>query len=97
MRSLGVYIERVLREPRAGVFNLGSRDGMSKADFAFELAAALGLPTPSMSRGVSTQARLPAYRPKDMRLDCSAFEQAYAVRLPTLVEEIHSLRAGHGQ
>ena len=54
-----------------GTFNLGCREGVSKADFAFYLADELGLPVDSMTRAVSSKARLDAVRPHDMRMECS--------------------------
>lgn len=88
-------IERVLRTPRPGVYNLGASEGMSKADFAFALAAALDLPTAPMSRGTVAAAKLAAPRPKDMRLDCARFESAFGVRLPTLAQEILSMKQAY--
>lgn len=83
------------REP--GVFNIGSNGGMSKADFAFALAEALDLPVDTMSRGVSGQSGLVAYRPKNMRMDVSRFESIFGVVLPSLQEEIYSMRAAYAQ
>jgi dTDP-4-dehydrorhamnose reductase len=85
-------LERVVHEPRPGTFNLGSRDGMSKADFAFEVARALALPTGAMTRGTSDHVKFGAYRPKDMRMDGQLFEQDYDFVLPSLHEEIHLLK-----
>lgn len=87
-------IARVVEQRPVGVFNLGSRQGMSKADFAFALADTLGLPTAAMARGQSG-ASLKAYRPKDMRMDSSHFEQTMGLQLPALIEEIHSLRSDY--
>jgi dTDP-4-dehydrorhamnose reductase len=75
-----------------GIFNLGSREGMSKADFAFYLAKVLGLPTGKMSRGGVGTAKLTANRAKDMRMDSSNFEKVFEVKLPTLRQEIESLK-----
>lgn len=83
----------VRREP--GIFNLGSKGGMSKADFAFAFANELGLATDHMSRGVSEQVKLAAYRPKDMRMDSSSFEDVFGVELPTLKEEIQSMKSAY--
>jgi dTDP-4-dehydrorhamnose reductase len=93
--SLGTLvqtIERTVRDPRPGVFNLGSRDGMSKADFAFEVARALALPTTTVTRGTSDSAKFGAYRPKDMRMDSQRFEREYDCTLPSLRDEIHLLK-----
>jgi dTDP-4-dehydrorhamnose reductase len=85
-------LEVVVRTRNVGVFNLGSTTNMSKADFAFSFAQALDLPVDLMSRGSSDSARLTAYRPKDMSMDCSGFQEAFQVRLPTLTQEIQLLR-----
>ena len=90
-----VEIAVVKRQP--GCFNLGSRDGMSKADFAFALAAALALPTSTMRRGRSDDAALSARRPTDMCMDSSRFEAAFGVELPTLRMEINSMKDAYAQ
>jgi len=89
MKTLVEMLAIVIQRKPVGVFNLGSSEGMSKADFDFEFAERLGLSTDSMSRINSSEAIfLDAYRPKDMRMDCSKFEKLFDVTLPTLAEEI---------
>jgi dTDP-4-dehydrorhamnose reductase len=89
-------IERVTQARPRGVFNLGSRDGMSKADFAFALAHTFDLPTDGLRRSRAADAAvLKAARPTDMRLDSSRFEQAMGLRLPALIDEIHTLRSAY--
>lgn len=85
-------IERVVRQRPPGIFNLGSRDGLSKADFAYAFAHAVALPDGNMRRTHSAEVALKAYRPKDMRMDSSQFEQRMGLQLPKLVDEINSLR-----
>ncbi len=85
-------LEQLIVRKQQGVFNLGSREGMSKADFAFILAEVLGLSNKNMTRGTSDKIRLTAYRPKDMCMDSSYFEKIFDVRLPTLLEEIKSMK-----
>jgi dTDP-4-dehydrorhamnose reductase len=94
--SLCGVIERAAQVRPAGVFNLGARDGttggMSKADFAYAYAAAAGLPTTTMRRSVSTAlSTLAAYRPKDMRMDCTRIEASLGLTLPDLAAEIHRI------
>jgi dTDP-4-dehydrorhamnose reductase len=85
-------IERSIVEQPLGVFNLGSRDGMSKADFAFAFAAATGLPTTNLVRGnASAVATLAARRPTDMRMQCERFEGRMGLKLPRLIDEIQVL------
>jgi dTDP-4-dehydrorhamnose reductase len=89
MTTLCRAISAVLRAPVEGVFNLGAADGMTKADFAFAFAQALDLATDCMERTTTDQVDfLKTYRPKDMRMDSSAFESAFDMRLPPLVQEL---------
>jgi dTDP-4-dehydrorhamnose reductase len=90
--TLAELLAGVLAEPRPGVFNLGSRAGMSKRDFAHALAQHLGLSTESAVDGKLSGAGLRAARPTDMRMDCALFERTFGVELPTLRGEIQRLR-----
>jgi dTDP-4-dehydrorhamnose reductase len=94
--TLAAMIGRVVQQRPIGLFNLGAKDGMSKADFAFALAKVMDLPTANITRTVSTASpALDAYRPKDMRMDCSLFERTMGLQLPTLIDQIHSLRSDY--
>jgi dTDP-4-dehydrorhamnose reductase len=88
---LSEYIVLCVERRISGVFNLGSRGGMTKADFSFSLARSLRLSTANMTRGSCCDAVLKAYRPKDMRMDCERFATAFDVTLPTLDQEISSM------
>ena len=92
MDTLSSVIEQVARQPQVGVFNIGSHNGMSKADFAEALADAFALSTGLMRRGTSDELELAAYRPKDMCMNISKFEQSYGMALPCLEDEIKRLR-----
>jgi dTDP-4-dehydrorhamnose reductase len=89
MKTLSEMIELVISSKPIGVYNLGSSNGMSKAEFDFKFAKKLGLPVHLMSKINSSDASfLQVYRPKDMRMDCSKFENVMGIKLPTLQEEI---------
>lgn len=92
MSTLIEQIEIVISRRPNGVFNVGSREGMSKGDFAFAIAKRMQLDTDSMRRGLSSSLKLLAYRPKDMRMDSSFFESTLALRLPTLQNEIDAMK-----
>jgi dTDP-4-dehydrorhamnose reductase len=82
-------IERCIVEKPLGIFNLGSRDGMSKADFAFAFAAALGLETTNLKRvNASSISALVARRPTDMRMNSERFERRMGLNMPCLIDEI---------
>ncbi|MEM5493324.1 SDR family oxidoreductase [Hoeflea sp. AS16] len=89
--SLVAMITRAVEARRSGVFNLGSHGGLSKADFAIALADHLGLDAGCMARGSVADMSLMAYRPRDMRMNVSRFEQAFSVALPDLKDEIATL------
>ena len=89
MTTLVELINVVIERKPVGVFNVGSHNGMTKADFDFTFAEHLKLPTAFMTRIDTSQATfLKAYRPKDMRMDCSKFEATLQVKLPDLLDEI---------
>lgn len=92
LRRLVELLEQLIVRKQQGVFNLGSREGMSKADFAFILAEVLGLSNKNMTRGTSDKVNFTAYRPKNMCMNLSYFEKIFDVRLPTLQEEIKSMK-----
>lgn len=92
MTTLVDMINLVVERRPIGVFNLGSHNGMSKADFDFAFADRLRLPTEFMTRIDTREATfLKAYRPKDMRMNCTKFEAALNVKLPDLSDEIRSV------
>jgi dTDP-4-dehydrorhamnose reductase len=94
LNSLVRFIEQVVQKQPLGVFNLGARNGFSKADFAFYFAQELGLSTDNLHRtALSEMSTQMAYRPKDMRMDSSCFETAMGVRMPELIDEIKLLRS----
>ena len=87
--TLVKMIQIVVDKKPIGIFNLGSHDGMSKADFAFALADCLKLPTGNMSRIQAEQATfLRAYRPKQMNMDSTKFESTLNIKLPHFYDEI---------
>jgi len=89
MGTLSKMIDLTSREKPIGVFNLGSWDGLSKADFAFAFAEEIRLPPQNMVRATIDDAEfIKTYRPKDMRMDCSRFERTLGVKLPRLIDEI---------
>jgi len=90
--TLVQMIELIVQKKPIGIYNLGSNNGMSKADFVFRFVESLKLPINNIKRIDSSQAKfLKAYRPKDMRMDCSKFENALGVKLPNLHDLIQQL------
>jgi dTDP-4-dehydrorhamnose reductase len=90
LTSLCRYIELAARKKKPGVFNLGSRDGLSKADFAEKLAKATGLSAANANRQSIVTMDLKAYRPRNMRMNVQAFQEAFSLELPDINQEIES-------
>lgn len=96
MNTLSKMIASVIRKKVSGVFNLGSHNGLSKADFAFAFADELSLPSAAMNRTTTEKVTfLKTYRPKDMRMDCALFERVMGVKLPDLKDEIKKVAMGY--
>jgi dTDP-4-dehydrorhamnose reductase len=89
MITLAEMILLVIEKKPLGIYNLGSHEGISKAEFDFSFAGHLGLQTKTMIPIECSQATfLRAYRPKDMRMNCLKFENTLGVKLPRLEDEI---------
>lgn len=93
MDTLSAAIDRVLCQPTVGIFNLGSAQGMSKAEFAVALAETFDFPLSPIRWGTTADVELAAYRPKDMCMNSSKFEQTFGMKLPGLSHEIKRLRS----
>lgn len=89
MDTLSELIFLSMERKPSGVFNLGSREGLSKADFAFLFSEIINLDSSSMTRTTTDKVSfLKIYRPKNMIMDCSKFEKTFNLTLPTLKNEI---------
>lgn len=82
-------ISRIMTRDISGTFNLGSKDGLSKSEFAFRIAMELNY-LPSKWKEVSSEnnQNLIAYRPKNMMMEYTKFEQTFSINLPILKDEI---------
>jgi dTDP-4-dehydrorhamnose reductase len=71
-----------------GVFNLGSKEGISKAEFAMNFGNYLNFDLSHAKIGQSSELGLKAKRPQDMRMVVGKFETAFGVSLPTISHTI---------
>lgn len=89
MHSLCKIIELAIEKKYEGVFNLGSNNGINKADFALIFARYLNFPIIKINKiKIEDASFLFAYRPKNMMMKLSKFENKFNIRLPNLIEEI---------
>ena len=88
IETLCEFIGVVVQKKYSGTYNLGSKEGLSKAEFDFIFAEYLNLPM-TMTRITSNEAIfLRAKRPKNMQMNSSRFESVFSVVLPSLNSEI---------
>lgn len=91
MKTASALIVAAAGAGLAGVYNLGSRAGMSKLDFGLEVARRLGLSTENASPGNASAILGRAPRPTDLRMDVTRIEATLGQTMPTLCEEIAKL------
>lgn len=88
MSSLCRIIKESLTSKLIGTYNVGCRNGISKADFALALAEELGLPTSAAKIGKLSDLTLKARRPLDMTLNVRKLEAALGIQCPDIRDEI---------
>lgn len=87
--TLCEMIYLALEKKIIGLYNLGSSNGMSKADFAFNFSENLNFQSSCMIKCKSSDIDfLKAYRPKGMIMSSSKFERAVGIHMPKLIDEI---------
>jgi dTDP-4-dehydrorhamnose reductase len=91
MKTLSSMIFKILNSKYIGVINLGSREGMTKAEFGIEVAKHKGISTESVSFGKSNIMPGRAPRIHDLRLDVTLAESILNCSMPTLQQEIFKL------
>jgi dTDP-4-dehydrorhamnose reductase len=91
MKTLCDLVFRSVSEGLRGIYNLGSRDGTSKAEFGLSVARHLGLSTEKAILGKMKMQPNRAKRPADMRMDVTKIETDLKTKMPTLEEEVSKL------
>ncbi len=74
-----------------GVYNLGSKNGMSKENFVLQFLKASGYKDVSFDSVSINDSNLDVARPKDMRMNVELFERVYCYQLPSLANEIDAV------
>ena len=89
VKTLCKYINLVIKKKISGVYNLGSKNGLSKAQFAVKFAKKLKLNTKLLKVVYYKKNLLTAKRPLDMRMNVNLFEKNFNVILKDLNNEIN--------
>jgi dTDP-4-dehydrorhamnose reductase len=88
MTALAEIVFEMVAKQISGVFNVGSRDGMSKRDFGHLVAHRFGLSVESATDGVSSAVPGRAPRPRDLRMNVGKVEAALGRAMPTCREQV---------
>ena len=91
IKTLCGYINLIINKKITGVYNLGSKNGFSKAQFAFKFAKKLNLNTKLLKFVDYKKKTLLAKRSLDMRMNVKSFENKINVVLKDLNYEINLL------
>jgi len=75
----------------SGVFNVGSKKGMSKEFFLRNFLELAGLGNVKYQSVAVDDIGFETRRPKDMRMNVSSFEKAFSYELPNLINEVASV------
>jgi dTDP-4-dehydrorhamnose reductase len=90
--TLANLIFKAIDKRLKGIFNLGSRDGMSKADFGMMIADIYGLSTDHVTIGRMSEKSSAAPRPADLRMNVTKIEESLGQLMPTLESQIIDLK-----
>ncbi len=91
IETLCVYINLIIKNKISGIYNLGSKNGFSKAEFVLKFAKKLNLNTNLIKFIDYKKNMLLAKRPLDMRMNVKRFENKFNVVLKDLNYEINLL------
>tara|TARA_Y100000766_G_C18895838_1_gene600872 strand:+ start:1444 stop:2286 length:843 start_codon:yes stop_codon:yes gene_type:complete len=88
MSTLTKYFFTIFEKKIFGVFNLGSANGLSKAEFGMAIAKNLNINIEHIKIGESNKIIGRAHRPTDLRLNSEKIKNAMNIKIPDLMDEI---------
>jgi len=91
MATLGRLLRKCSDQHLTGIYNVGSRNGLSKKEFALEIARHKGLSTTHAQACKGRELEGRARRPYDMRMNVAKLENSLSESMPDLVAEINKL------
>ena len=85
-------INNLIKKQLNGIYNLGTREGMSKKEFALYFCKCLNLDSKNIVGNPQNKVNLIAKRPKDMRLNSKKLENDLGMKFKNLKDEIKSIK-----
>jgi dTDP-4-dehydrorhamnose reductase len=89
--SLANLLSECIKKNIAGVYNLGTNDGMSKADFAINFFSNMGLTYKNYKLIDYKDSKLTTPRPLNMKMSVQKIEKALGKKMPSLKTEIQNI------
>lgn len=89
--TLCAFVNLAIERKSLGTFNVGTSDGISKAEYGLKLGSRLCLDTDSIRLGSVKELDLKARRPLDMRMISNRFQDEFAVSAPSMSTEINKV------
>lgn len=84
-------VMKAISQKNLGTYNVGSKDKISKSEFAKKIAKYLKISNKLLEEVNYEKVKLLAKRPKDMSLNCDRFERKFKYKLPYVDNEIQKL------
>lgn len=91
VKTLCSHIFKVLKKKPYGIFNLGSSDCISKADFAFYIAKKMRFKKKLLTKSKYNPKTFRARRPKYMCMNSNKFKKFFKIKLNTSYHEIDKM------
>lgn len=85
-------IDNLIKKNLNGIYNLGTKEGMSKKEFALYFCKCLNLDSKNIKGNPQNKVKLIANRPRDMRLNSKKLEHDLGIKFKNLKDEIKSIK-----
>ena len=92
-RTIFNVIHTLIEKKICGIYNLGTKEGMSKKEFALHFCKCLNLETKNIIGNSLKDVNLVANRPIDMRLDSTKLEKDLKIKMLNLKDEINKVKS----
>ena len=85
-------IDKLIKKNLNGIYNLGTKEGMTKNEFALYFCKCLNLDSKNIKGNPQNKVKLIANRPRDMRLNSKKLEHDLGIKFKNLKDEIKSIK-----
>ncbi len=92
LNTIYYVINSLIKKNINGIYNLGTKEGMSKKEFALYFSKLVNLNTKNIIGNSQKDVNLLAKRPNDMRLNSQKLESKLEIKFINLKDEIKSIK-----